>query len=107
MRGLGCDSCQKLSGAPSWYDNMYNEASSSADNIWNDIEAGGVWIGNQASDFWQGFGGSSNPEQYGENLATQVGQGLTNAGTALSSGFNKTLLIGGAIVLAILILDEK
>lgn len=50
MRGLACDNCngnsRNLNGAPSWYDNLYNEVTGAAENLWNDVEHG-VWeLGN-------------------------------------------------------------
>lgn len=131
MRGLSCNCSQTgmqmgghqrgLAQAPSWYDNLYNEASSAAENLWNDVEGAGVWAENELQSFWEGMQASpANPIQAGasltqsaglEDIPGQIGQGVQNIGSdisgAVSTGFNGLLMLGVVGIIAFALLEKK
>lgn len=134
MRGLSCNCSQsgievggtntRLSGmgaAPSWYDNIYNEISSGAENLWNDVEGAGVWAENEVQSFWEGMQASpANPIAAGGDLTEsagltdipgQIGQGVSNIGSDISSaigtGFNGLLMLGVVGIIAFALLEKK
>lgn len=122
---LACDNCNgntlRLGAAPSWYDNLYNEASGAAENLWNDVEGAGVWAENELNTFWQGMQASpANPIQAGADLTEsagltdipgQIGQGISNIGSdisgAVGTGFNGLLILGGIAIVAFALLEKK
>jgi hypothetical protein len=142
MRGLGCDNCNgntrrlaatpRFSAAPSWYDNLYNEVSSGAENLWNDVESAGVWLDNTLlgpfsaqSAATAGMNdalsngpltqadnaaGNFNPIQSGYNAgqATRqtIGSDLTAAGNAIKGALTGPVLLIGGIILAAIILEK-
>lgn len=105
-------------GAPSWWDNITNELSADAENIWNDVEAAGVWAGNEISGFVQDLecptcvpgnpisqgyaAGSQTRATIGQDIqdfGSTIGNALANAGTPL-------ILLGLVGVAAFVILEK-
>jgi hypothetical protein len=100
------------------YDTIYNDVSGAAENIWNDVQAAGVWAGNEVSAVWQDLQNPGaipgNPISAGYAAGQQdratIGQDISNIGSGIGSGItaigSQFIIIGGLVLAAILLIEK-